>query len=224
MPGVPAMPRADDGHHGDAAARGDAVDEPGLDLARGTRGAARRRARSDSASGSVKPIELSDEDWKIVETETPAACTAANVRAAMPGTPIRPLPATVTSAWLRIVASALTGYSSSVRRARDLGAGLRRVEERAHVQRDPAAVERDERARVQHLGAEVRHLRGLAVVQSAAAGARRAPARGSAVRMPGTSFHSTTRAAPSARASSVAVRSEPPRPSVVRRAVGRRRR
>ncbi len=33
--------------------------------------------------------------------------------------------------------------------------------------------------------------------------------------MPGTSFQSTTRFAPSARASSVAVRSDPPRPSVV---------
>ncbi len=39
--------------------------------------------------------------------------------------------------------------------------------------------------------------------------------RGSAVRIPGTSFHSTTRRAPSARESSVAVRSVPPRPSVV---------
>ena len=57
----------------------------------------------------MKPIELSDEDWKIVETERPSAWIAANVRAAMPGTPIRPLPATVTSAWSRIVASAFTG-------------------------------------------------------------------------------------------------------------------
>ena len=39
--------------------------------------------------------------------------------------------------------------------------------------------------------------------------------RGSAVRIPGTSFHSTTRRAPSARERSVAVRSDPPRPSVV---------
>ena len=38
--------------------------------------------------------------------------------------------------------------------------------------------------------------------------------RGSAVSSPGTSFQSETRAAPSARASSVAVRSEPPRPRV----------
>ena len=38
--------------------------------------------------------------------------------------------------------------------------------------------------------------------------------RGSAVNRPGTSFHSDTSRAPSTRASSVAVRSEPPRPSV----------
>ena len=45
----------------------------------------------------------------MVETETASAWSASNVRAAMPGTPIRPLPATVTSAWPRIVASAFTG-------------------------------------------------------------------------------------------------------------------
>jgi hypothetical protein len=38
--------------------------------------------------------------------------------------------------------------------------------------------------------------------------------RGAAVRIPGTSFQSTTRGAPRARPSSVAVRSDPPRPSV----------
>ena len=38
--------------------------------------------------------------------------------------------------------------------------------------------------------------------------------RGSAVSRPGTSFQSETRFAPSARPSRVAVRSEPPRPSV----------
>ena len=62
-----------------------------------------------SPSGRVKPIELSEEAWKIVETESDSACTAVNVRAAMPGTPIMPLPATVTSAWLLIVARAFTG-------------------------------------------------------------------------------------------------------------------
>ena len=66
-------------------------------------------ARADSASGSVKPMELSEEDWKMVETDTPSSWTAAKVRAAMPGTPMRPLPATVTRAWPRIVARAFTG-------------------------------------------------------------------------------------------------------------------
>jgi hypothetical protein len=45
----------------------------------------------------------------MVETDTPSACNASKVRAAMPGTPISPLPATVTSACPRIVASAFTG-------------------------------------------------------------------------------------------------------------------
>ena len=57
----------------------------------------------------MKPIELSDEAWKIVDTEKPSACTAVKVRAATPGTPTMPLPVTVTSAWPVIVASAFTG-------------------------------------------------------------------------------------------------------------------
>ena len=70
--------------------------------------APRPRARP-RRSGSVKPIELSDEAWKMVETESPRRRRAANVRAAMPCTPIMPLPATVTTAWPRSVASAFTG-------------------------------------------------------------------------------------------------------------------
>jgi hypothetical protein len=55
-------------------------------------------ARSASVSGSVKPIELSDDAWKIVETDSRSVSTAVNVRAAMPWTPTIPLPATVTIA------------------------------------------------------------------------------------------------------------------------------
>ena len=61
------------------------------------------------ASGSVNPIELSDDAWKIVDTDSRSASTAANVRAAMPWTPTMPLPATVTIACPRTIASALTG-------------------------------------------------------------------------------------------------------------------
>jgi hypothetical protein len=57
----------------------------------------------------VNPIELSEDAWKIVETERPAAWTAANVRAAIPGTPTIPFPATVTIAWSAIRARAFTG-------------------------------------------------------------------------------------------------------------------
>ena len=73
--------------------------------------------RSASASGSVKPIELSDDAWKIVDTDRRSASTAANVRAAMPCTPIMPLPATVTIACPRTIASAFTGYAGDERRA-----------------------------------------------------------------------------------------------------------
>ena len=65
----------------------------------------------------MKPIEFSDDAWKIVETETFSALTAVNVRAAMPGTPAMPLPATVTTAWPRTVARAFTGCPFPLRRA-----------------------------------------------------------------------------------------------------------
>ena len=68
-----------------------------------------RTARSASGSGSVKPIELSDEAWKIVETDRRSDSMAANVRAAIPWTPIIPFPATVTIACPWTMASALTG-------------------------------------------------------------------------------------------------------------------
>ena len=171
-------------------------------------------ARRASASGSVKPIELSDEAWKIVETERPSAWTAENVRAAMPGTPIIPFPATVTSDCPLTVARALTGYSSSVRRADTSvpGRSGSRKERTRSVIRLPSR------------GMSARGCSTLAPKYATSAasrwwscGTRRASgtARGSAVRMPATSFQRTTRMAPSARASSVAVRSVPPRPSVV---------
>ncbi len=50
----------------------------------------------------------SDEAWEIISTLAPCAATAAKVRAAMPGTPIIPRPATVTSASPRMTVSALT--------------------------------------------------------------------------------------------------------------------
>ncbi len=107
-PGVPAIPRPTTAM----------TATPRLELTPSTRPArsssrkacsSAATARSASAPGRVKPIELSDEDWKMVDTDTPAAWIAAKVRDAMPGTPMSPLPATVTSAWPRIVASAFTG-------------------------------------------------------------------------------------------------------------------
>ena len=75
-----------------------------------------RRARWALSSGTLKQIECSDDAWVISETEIPSWCTAAKVRAAMPGTPSIPLPVTVSSAWPGMAESALTGYCSRVRR------------------------------------------------------------------------------------------------------------
>ena len=123
-------------------------------------------ARAASASGRVKPIELSDEAWKIVETERPSAWTGSNVRAAMPGTPTMPFPATVTRAWPADGGERLHGVAGQrASRLETSVPGRVGVHERADVEDDAAAVERDERARVQHLGAEVGDLGGLAVVE-----------------------------------------------------------
>ena len=65
--------------------------------------------RSASVSGIVNPIELSDDAWKIVDTESRWQSTAANVRAATPCTPSMPLPATVMIACSCTMAIALTG-------------------------------------------------------------------------------------------------------------------
>ena len=108
MPGVPAMPRPTTATTATPRRAVTPSTSPAAISSRNADSRA-RTARAASASGSVKPIELSDEDWKMVDTDTPAAWTDANVRAAMPGTPMRPLPATVTSACPRIVASAFTG-------------------------------------------------------------------------------------------------------------------
>ena len=57
----------------------------------------------------MKQIDCSDEDWVISETDMPCSDRVAKVRAATPGTPISPRPATVTSAWAAMADSALTG-------------------------------------------------------------------------------------------------------------------
>src|SRR5256712_3741858 len=71
-----------------------------------------RRARCALSSGTLKQIECSDEAWVMSDTEIPSWCTAAKVRAAMPGTPSMPLPVTVSSACFGMAESAFTGYCS----------------------------------------------------------------------------------------------------------------
>src|SRR5438445_6563894 len=51
------------------------------------------------------------------DTEIPSWCTAAKVRAAMPGTPSMPLPVTVSSACFGMAESAFTGYCSRDRKS-----------------------------------------------------------------------------------------------------------
>src|SRR5206468_3373540 len=65
-----------------------------------------RRARCALSSGTLKQIECSDEAWVMSDTEIPSWCTAAKVRAAMPGTPSMPLPVTVSSACFGMAESA----------------------------------------------------------------------------------------------------------------------
>ena len=65
-----------------------------------------------------------------------------------------------------MVARAFTGIARPGVRLVEISVpGRVGLDERAHVQRDPAAVEGDEGARVQDLGAEVGHLGRLAVVE-----------------------------------------------------------
>jgi hypothetical protein len=58
--------------------------------------------------GIRKQIDCSDEDWEIINTLVPWLATAEKVRAAMPGTPIIPLPSTVTMLNLLMTVTALT--------------------------------------------------------------------------------------------------------------------
>ncbi len=69
----------------------------------------RSRARRAAPSGTEKQIDCSDDDCEMSETLIPSTCSASNVRAAIPGTPSMPFPATVSSAWPPTAESALTG-------------------------------------------------------------------------------------------------------------------
>ena len=123
------------------------------------------RASSAPASGTLKQIECSDEACVISETEIWRACSAANVRAAMPGTPSIPFPVTVTSACPIAAVSAFTGNRAGATRS-DTSvpgeAGSPKGRTKIGIRRP---VERNERARVQHLGAVVGQLGGLSRVQ-----------------------------------------------------------
>ena len=69
----------------------------------------RSRARRAAPSGTEKQIDCSDDDCEMSETLIPWRCSASKVRAAIPGTPSMPFPATVSSACPPTAESALTG-------------------------------------------------------------------------------------------------------------------
>ena len=66
-------------------------------------------APTKPASGTLKQMECSEDAWELSDTEIRSRWSAANVRAAMPGTPSMPLPVTVTRAWPRMAERAFTG-------------------------------------------------------------------------------------------------------------------
>ena len=67
------------------------------------------RARAAAAVGTLKQIECSDDACEMSDTEMPSRCSVPKVRAAMPGTPSIPFPATVIIAWSADIDSAFTG-------------------------------------------------------------------------------------------------------------------
>jgi hypothetical protein len=89
MPGVPAMPSPTTAITAAGPADVTSSTRPAASSSRNARRSA-ATACGASGAGSVKPMELSDEAWKMVDTDSDSPCMAANVRAAMPGTPIIP--------------------------------------------------------------------------------------------------------------------------------------
>ena len=192
----------------------DAVDLAARDLVGERARQALARRACAACSGTVKQIDCSDDDWVMSETEIPRWCSAAKVRAAMPGTPSMPLPADGDQRLAGRRRQRLDRVLVQRAARRDLGARPRRDRRTAARTRGMRpARERDERPRVQHLGAVIGQLGRLAQVEL------RDDARvGHHARIggeqPGHVLPQRHPRAPSARPSSVAVRSEPPRPSV----------
>ena len=145
--------------------RGDAVDQALLDLVAEASAAGARTARSPCDSGTVKPIELSDDAWKIVETDRPfgvdrgerARGDAVHADHAFAGDHDDRLARQHRDRLDRIALQRLARG--------DFGAGLAGIQERSHVQRDSRAGDRDQRARMEDLRAVVRDFGGLAMMQ-----------------------------------------------------------
>ena len=136
-PGVPAMPRPTTAITATPRRAVTPSTSPASSSSRNAASSA-ATARAASTPGSVKPIELSEEDWKMVETETPvgverlerARGDAGHAHQALAGDRDERLAADRGERLHRVVGERLA--------RRDLGARALGVEERAHVERDAA--------------------------------------------------------------------------------------
>ena len=176
------------------------------------------RAAPVCAGSMATLIAFSDEPCVMSATETPARPSAAKRRAATPGVPKSPPPASVTSATPGTLATPRTGCPASgpAPRAETTvpGASGRNVL-RTWIGTPAASA-----------GAIVGGKRTLApkcAISAASAyvmsgiGNASSTSRGSAVSTPSTSVQISMRSAPRAAPRRLAVRSDPPRPSVVGR-------
>ena len=112
------------------------------------------RASSACASGTAKQMECSELACEMSTTLTPTSRSAPKSRCATPGTPIIPVPSTLTRAMPSMVENPLTALAARTVAAVDARAGVRGVERVADPDGDPARDGGLHGARVKDLRAE----------------------------------------------------------------------
>jgi hypothetical protein len=162
MPGAPAIPSPTTAMT-PSRARGDVVDEASGQFV-AERGAQALHGALASPSGSVKPIELSEDAWKMVETESRSASTPRTCAPRCRG-PDHALAGDGDDRLSAHDRDRFDGIGRVRAFGRHLRARLMGVDERADVQRDARTGDRDERTRVQDLGAVVRDLGRLPMME-----------------------------------------------------------
>ena len=108
IPGCPAIPMPTTASV-DSPARASTASISSRAISSRNSSASRVRARLAAVSGTEKQIDCSDDDCEMSDTLIDSSNRAANVRAAMPGTPSMPLPWTVMRACPGMAESAFTG-------------------------------------------------------------------------------------------------------------------